>query len=68
MQGFTTGYDKLTFAFDEVQIYADGKMSSAFVDERTPSLILNIANELRLHAGATIQVTGFINYTEKSNI
>ena len=56
LQGYTSGYNKLTFAFDTVQIYADGKMSSAYVDEFTPSLVLEITNLLRLHAGATIEV------------
>ncbi|KAL4226615.1 hypothetical protein ACF0H5_014598 [Mactra antiquata] len=53
--GFSSGNDKLTFSFDEVQIYADGKMSSIYVDEYTPSLSLHVSSLLRLHAGASIE-------------
>ncbi|WAR26294.1 hypothetical protein MAR_011998 [Mya arenaria] len=53
--GFTSGYEKLTFAFENVEVFADGKISSPSVEEFSPSLILEVANEIRLHAGAVIE-------------
>ena len=59
-QGFTSGYDKLTFSFDQVQIYADGKMTSTYLKELSPSLVLHIHNLLKLHAGAVIKVISVV--------
>ena len=57
VQGKSQGNNELEFDFERIEIYADGKMSSAFIDETNPSLVLNIAQSLRMHAGSTIEVS-----------
>ena len=56
LQGFSKGYDLREYAFDNIQIYADGSMSSDYADEFDPSFTLHINQTLRMHAGSKIQV------------
>ena len=55
-QGFSKGLNLREYAFDNIQISADGIMSSDYVDEFDPSLTLNVNQTLRMHAGSRIEV------------
>lgn len=55
-QGHSIGLPDRVFSFNNVQIFADGKMSSDFEDEFNPSLSLNLSDALILKAGSTITV------------
>ena len=56
-QGFSKGLNLREFAFDNIQISADGVMSSDYVDEFETSLTLNVNQTLRMHAGSRIEVS-----------
>jgi len=56
LQGKTCGLEDRTFGMDSIQVYADGKLFSNYVHEYEASLILNLNNKLRLHAGGKIVV------------
>ena len=56
-QGFSKGLNLREYAFDNIQISADGIMSSDYVDEFEPSLTLNVNQTLRMHAGSRIEVS-----------
>ncbi|XP_033745591.1 uncharacterized protein LOC117331105 [Pecten maximus] len=53
--GKTSGSADREFHFDTLQVYADGKMSSDFINEYIPSLVLNVTGLVRLHAGGRIE-------------
>lgn len=55
-QGHSIGLPDRVFSFNNIQIFADGKMSSDFEDEFNPSLSLNLSDALILKAGSTITV------------
>ena len=56
-QGFSKGLNLREYAFDNIQISADGILSSDYVDEFEPSLTLNLNQTLRMHAGSRIEVS-----------
>ena len=56
-QGFTKGYDSREYAFNKVQIFADGSMSSDYVEEFAPSTTLHINETFRMHAGSRVEVS-----------
>ena len=56
LQGFSTGKNAREFAFDNVQLYADGSITSDFVEEFEPSISIDITDTLRMHAGSKISV------------
>ena len=41
---------------ENIQISADGSMSSDYVDEFEPSLTLNVNQTFRMHAGSKMEV------------
>ena len=57
LQGFSTGKNAREFAFDNVQLYADGSITSDFVEEFEPSISIDITDTLRMHAGSKILVS-----------
>ena len=56
-QGFSKGLNLREYAFDNIQISADGILSSDYVGEFEPSLTLNLNQTLRMHAGSRIEVS-----------
>ncbi|KAK3576663.1 hypothetical protein CHS0354_004948 [Potamilus streckersoni] len=54
-KGHYKNHDLLHFGLESLEIYADGKLSSSYLNEHKPSLSLQIDKQLRLHSGSRIE-------------